>query len=77
MKRVALIAVLAVAGCKTVPILDADGNPTGETKTVFAAEETGEGLVAAAPFVPPPFNLILPAIGGIIVAVAGSRKDQS
>lgn len=79
LKMLALFGITTalVAGCRTVPVLDSDGQPTGETREEFD-QETAEGAATAvAPFLPYPLNIILAGAAGIAATIRTQREGES
>jgi hypothetical protein len=83
MKRLAIVATLCLAGCATVPVLDADGNPvlnpdgTQKMRWGFDTGKLNEAVGAIAPLVPAPFGMALPLIAGLATLVINKRKDTA
>ena len=78
---IALVVCACLWGCKTVPVFDAEGNPTGETTQEF--DRDGAAAVAqgasdtAAVVLPPPFNLIVPGVLGLLTMALTGTKENS
>lgn len=62
--------ILALSACVAVPEIDpATGEPTGEVTYEPDAEQAEEVATVIAPFLPPPFNIILPGLAAISAGV--------
>lgn len=70
------IAVLALAACSSIPMLDALGQPVLDPETnepvmenKLDADKLAEGAGAVGMLLPPPWNLVAPIIGSLVVAL--------
>ena len=85
MKRTMILcAALCVAGCRavptTAPVTDPDTGkvteePTGEVTYVADADAAGEVATLVAPFLPPPFNILVPGLAALAAGVRAQRKE--
>ncbi len=80
-KILAAITVLALAGCTAVPVLTPAGEPvldpqTGEPETELVVDDEAveAAVVAGAAVLPPPFNLLLPGLAGLITLATTKGK---
>lgn len=77
-----LLLVGLLAGCTTVPVIDANGEPvlnddgTPKTKQVLNAGKVTEGAAAVAPFLPPPFGQALPLLAGLATLVINRKGNE-
>ena len=71
--KLLLLCTVFMVGCQTVPIMDSQGMPTGETETKFDADKAVEAGGAMAPFIGGPIGIAIPFIMSAIMAL--KKKD--
>jgi len=78
-KWLAVGSLAFVVGCKTVPVLDFEGQPTGEEARVVdprVAEPIETAVEVVAPMLPPPWNLVAAAGVGLVAGIRIRRKTK-
>lgn len=78
-KWLAVGSLAFIVGCKTVPVLDFEGNPTGEEARVVdprVAEPIETAVEVVAPMLPPPWNLVASAAVALVAGIRIRRKTK-